>query len=133
MPQSRLQYDLRSLLLLATAFTLLCAAVTILPQAINQLLVGAAWIAAIGWMATGVVFARGESQAFCLGVAVALSSLWTGVGGRFLEGAVQVVGWPVGGLRLGSGPLPWIELALTLAAGTANGRLCQRAYRYYAA
>ena len=58
MPQRPLQYDLRSLLLLATAFTLLCAAVTLLPQAMTQLLLGAAWIGAFELFARPFFWAK---------------------------------------------------------------------------
>jgi hypothetical protein len=127
------RFALSSLLLAVTAAAVLGGVVILLPRPLNQLLVGAAWLAACSWFFSGLLFARGERQAFCLGQAVALASLWTGVGGRFMEAGTQLTGMPFGGFPLGGTLLPWVELTMLLTAGAACGRLCQIARRRYVA
>ena len=80
------RFSLRSLLLGVTLFTLVCGSASILPAFVSQILIGAVWIASAGWLITGIFFAQGDQQAFCIGASVVIASMWTGVGARFVEG-----------------------------------------------
>ncbi len=115
-----------------TGFALWCGFVTLLPVAFSQLVIGALWLAAAGWLIVGVVFGKGDQRAFCLGAAVVVSSMWTSIGGRFIEGFSQVVGmlFPNGW----GPPLAielWLNLVLLTVAAVANGWLCVRARQYF--
>jgi hypothetical protein len=122
--------------LATTMVAVVAALASILPQrvgnALTQLLTGGIPLAATGWLATGLLVARGERQAFCLGGLVVFASLWTSAGGSFLEGFAQLVGFPLLSLGLTFPLIAWLKLLGLGVAAYANGRLCVRAYRFYA-
>ena len=125
------RFSLRTLLLGFTAFALACCLAAILPAFISQILIGAIWIASVGWFITGIFFARGDQQAFCIGVSVVLASMWTGVAARFMEGMTRLLTVFLGGWRITGQTALWLDLALLLLAAGANGWLAVRARRYF--
>ncbi|MAT72737.1 MAG: hypothetical protein CMJ58_24930 [Planctomycetaceae bacterium] len=129
-PRQPLRFSMRSLLALMTAVAIACAVTTALPRPFALMITGALWIAGSGWLATGVLFARGDRQAFCLGGLIVVASMWTQSGGQMLEG-VRVLLRPLGLFELGSSLTPWLQLALVAAAAAGNGWLCVRARRWH--
>lgn len=125
-PAIPLRFSLRTLLIAITIFGVWCALVSLLPQAINELLVGAIWIVATGWLIIGVVFAKDDQRAFCIGALLVVSSMWTGIGGLFMQGFHR--------LFLGGGPGRigfWVDLMMLAATAVANGWFCVWARRYF--
>jgi len=112
-------------------FALACGLVSALPSYISQILIGVVWIASAGWLVTGVFFARGDQQAFCLGASIVVASMWTGVGARFVEGMTRLLAALLGGWRITGQAALWLDLVLLLLAAFANGRLAVRARRYF--
>jgi len=129
-------FSLRALFLVMTAVSLWCGFATVLPGVLSHLLLGGLWLGITGWLLTGLVFARGDTRAFCLGAAVVVSSTWTGMGGQFLEafrtlGSLLTHGM---GLPYSEGIaslLLWFKHFALLATAIANGWLCIRARRYF--
>lgn len=124
-------FSLRSLLLGVTLFALVCGSAAILPAFISQILIGAIWIASAGSLITGIFFARGDQQAFCIGASVVIASMWTGVGARFVEGMTRLLTVLLGGWRITGQAALWFDLVLLLLAAIANGWLAVRARRYF--
>ena len=130
------QFSLRTLLVGTTAFATLCGLVVILPTAFSDLILGAFWIVVSGWLITGILFAKGDKRAFCLGAAVVATSMWTGLGGRFVAGIrslLQVIPW-----HWFAGPFSdtqslevWLIHLVLVVAAIANGWLCIRARRHF--
>jgi len=125
-----------------TGFAIFCGLVIALPYSINQALLGLAWIAATGWLVTGIVFAKGDARAFCIGAATVASSMWTSLGGRFAQGIGGFVrtigvqfgeygGGVYGGYAGDSGFELWFVHICLVAAAIANGYFCIRARRYF--
>lgn len=125
-----LRFSMRALLIVMTVATVVCGVTTALPMAIALMITGALWIVGAGWLATGVLFARGDRQAFCLGGLIVVLSMWTQSGGRLLEG-VRVLLRPAGLFELGSSLTAWLELALVALAAAGNGWLCVKARRWH--
>ncbi len=130
------QFSLRTMMLGMTGFALWCGIVAVLPGFLSNMLLGALWLAGSGWLLTGIVFARGDLRAFCIGAAVVVTSTWTGIGGQFLE-AFRALGLLLlGGLvdpysgRMTS-MLLWFKHLALFGAALANGYLCIRARRYF--
>ena len=122
---------MRTLMLGMTGFAILCGLGVALPVALSQFVLGLIWIAASGCLLTGIVFARGDERAFCIGAAVVISSMWTGVGARFLEGAGRLLFLVTGGIAVTESIGAWIEHGILALAAIANGYLCIRARRYF--
>ncbi len=119
-----------------TGFALWFGVVAVLPGFLSNMLLGALWLAGSGWLLTGIVFARGDLRAFCIGAAVVVTSTWTGIGGQFLE-AFRILGLSLlGGFmdpysgRMAS-MLLWFKHLAMLGAALANGYLCIRARCYF--
>jgi len=132
----RWRFSLRSLMMVMTGIAVVLGLGAALPTFVSQILIGATWLVATGWLVPGIVFAQGDQRAFCIGAAVVVSSTWTGVGARFLEGLRQLVlfvpalivsdrsaGFMTADL--------WLKHILLLAAAVANGWLCIYARRYF--
>ena len=115
-----------------TAFAVWCWFVSILPIAFSQFVIGALWIVVSGWLITGIVFAKGDARAFCIGATVVATSMWTGIGGRFAGGFQSFFRGVL--LHYGVGEVQGLELWLIhlFLAATAvyNGYLCILARRY---
>jgi hypothetical protein len=104
---------------------------SILPAFISQIVIGAVWIASAGWLITGIFYARGDQQAFCIGASIVVASMWTGVGARFVEGVTRLLMALLGGWRITGQAALWLDLVLLLLAAIANGWLAVRARRYF--
>ena len=93
------RFSLRTLILAMTLLAVWCWFVSVLPTSFSQILVGLAWIIGTGWLVTGIFFAYGDQRAFCIGAAVVVSSMWTRVGGRFIQGVFDLASQILGGMR----------------------------------
>ena len=132
-PKLRLrpQFSLRTLLGLMTSLALLCGFAAVLPAALTQIVIGAIWIVAASVLITGIFFGKGDERAFCIGATVALSSMWTGPGGRFMMGIHSLFELLFGGLNLPETVTLWFDLAVHVFLVLANGWLCIRARGYF--
>jgi hypothetical protein len=124
MPRIPARFSLRTLLAATTFFAIWCAFVAIMPLAFSQLLVGAFWFVATGWLVTGVIFARGDRRAFCIGAGLVASSMWTGLGGQYMQAVHSILGFerPLG---------LWLDLVVIAATAAANGWCCIWARRFF--
>ncbi len=122
---------MRTLFRVMTAMALFCGFVTVMPASLSQIALGALWIVVSGWLITGIVFAKGDARAFCIGAAVVATSMWTGIGGGFIGGIRSLLrGIPIA-WGVDSTGMTWlIHLILALTA-VANGYLCILACRYF--
>ena len=125
------RFGLRHMLAAITVFAVWCGMVSTLPVAFSQMLVGMAWIAASGWLLTGIVFGKGDQRAFCIGAVVVVSSMWTGIGGRFVQGSFESLSLILGGVRFPRSLKVWLDLLFLSAMAAGNGYLCIRARRYF--
>lgn len=127
------RFSMRTLLIVVTAFAVLCGLVSRLPVYVSQTIVGAFWIASAGWLIAGVIFAKEDQRAFCIGAGIVVSSTWTGVGARFAEGMARLLAAVVGlfGGSFSTQISLWLDFLLICVAAVANGWLCVRARRYF--
>ncbi len=125
------QFSLRTMLFGTTAFAIFLGLATALPTAFSQALIGLIWIAATGWLITGLFFAHGDQRAFCIGAAIVVSSTWTGIGGRFLQGFFEIFSLLFGGIDLPRAITLWLNHSVVAATALANGWLCIQARRYF--
>ena len=114
-----------------TAFAVWCGFAAITPLWLNQMLIGAIWVAVSGSLLTGIVFAKNDQRAFCIGALVVVASMWTRSGGMLMEGMQQFFNLAVEPLNLPRTVGIWIDLALLLALAFANGLLCVRAKAFF--
>ena len=130
------QFSLRSLMIGMTAVALWCGFTVVLPGVLSNLLLGGLWFGISGWLLTGLVFARGDTRAFCIGAAIVVTSSWTGMGGQFLE-AFRTLGSLLAqglGLPYSEGLaslLLWFKHVALLVTAIANGWFCIRARHYF--
>jgi hypothetical protein len=114
-----------------TALALGCGFAILMPIEISHLLIGLIWIVALSVLTVGLFFARGDQRAFCIGAFIVASSVWTDIGGRFMQGVHYL--YEV--LSFGQGvALPlmlWLDLAVLALVAIANGWLCMQARRYF--
>lgn len=124
-----LRFSLRNLMQLTGLLAVLCGAAVVLPSGFSQLIVGAIWIAASGWLVVGVIYGRGDDRVFAIGAGLVVASMWTGLGGRYMQGVHEVLAL----LSLGSrgGVAAWLDLAVLTVTAVANGMLCVAARRFY--
>lgn len=127
------QFSLKALLFATTGFAVFCGLCVVLPAAFSQIILGAFWIVVSGWLITGIVFAKGDKRAFCIGATVVATSMWTGVGGRFVGGLQSLLrGIPLEWQFTGTSNLEvWLIHLVLVAIAVANGYLCIRARRYF--
>jgi len=126
----RLRFSTRALFRVTTALALICGLGATLPAATSQIAIGALWIVASGWLITGIVFAKGDVRAFCIGAIVVTTSMWTGVGGGII-GGIRSLLWGVSPFAIAQGLETWlIHIALAVMA-VGNGYLCILARRYF--
>jgi len=116
------------MMLVMTGFAILCGFASALPAAFSHALIGLIWIGASGWLVTGLFFAHGDQRAFCIGSALVVSSMWTRIGGRFMQGMSDILGLFV---ALPITTKAWLDLGLIVATAIANGYLCIRARHYF--
>jgi len=125
------QFSMRTMMIGMTGFAFLCGFAAALPAAFSQALIGLIWILATGWLVTGLFFAQGDQRAFCIGAAIVVSSTWTQIGGRFLQGMFQIFGLFFGGIKLPVAVTAWLDLSLIAAVAVLNGWFCIRARHYF--
>jgi hypothetical protein len=97
-----------------------------LPVAFSQLLVGAIWFIATGWLVTGIVFGQGDQRAFCIGAGLVVSSMWTGIGGQYMHGFHSLFLPGIAGSLAA-----WLDLVLIAGTAAANGWFCIWARRFF--
>lgn len=126
------RFSMRTMMLGMTGFAIICGLFSTFPT-LSTMILGAIWLVATGWLLTGIVFAKGDLRAFCIGAAVVVSSTWTGLGGQYLESIIVLVrqftpsdtyGWP-GSLA------NWLKHFFLLVSAVANGWFCIHARRYF--
>ena len=125
-----IRFSVRTLLIGMTVFALWCALAASLPRSLTLILVGLAWVVILGWLVTGLFFARGDQRAFCIGASVVFSSMWSSVGGRLMNGIHEIAFSPFG-LNIGSTVLLWSDLLVLACLAAANGWFCIQARRYF--
>ncbi len=111
-----------------TGFAIFFGFAATLPAAFSHTLIGLIWIGASGWLVTGLFFARGDQRAFCIGAAMVVSSMWSRIGGRFMQGMFDILGLFV---ALPLTTKAWLDLGLIVVTAIANGYLCIRARHYF--
>lgn len=125
------RFSLHRLLVAMTALAVGCGFAALMPLEVSHLLIGLIWIVTLSVLTVGVVFGRGDQRAFCIGALIVASSVWTNIGGRYMQGVHHV--YEI--LTLGSGvSLPlmlWLDLAVLFVTAVANGWLCTRARGYF--
>ncbi len=124
LPGISLRFSLRTLLIATTLFAFWCALVAQLPVAFSQLLVGAIWFIATGWLVIGIIFGQGDRRAFCIGAVLVVSSMWTGIGGQYMYG-FHLLYLPGGAVAA------WLDLVLIAGTAVANGWFCIWARRFF--
>jgi len=132
----RLRFSTRTLLRVTTALAVMCGLSVVLPNAFIQIAIGALWIIASGWLITGLIFAKGDTRAFCIGAAVVATSMWTGIGGGFVGGIRSMLrGVPLHWGERSFGEYQvlevWLVHLILAAAAVGNGYLCILARRYF--
>jgi hypothetical protein len=120
------RFSLRTLLIATTLFAFWCALVSLLPAAISQLLVGAIWFIATGWLVIGLVFGQGDQRAFCIGALLVVSSMWTGIGGQYMQGFHLLFPRSVF-----DAAFIWLDLLMIAGTAIANGWFCVWARRFF--
>jgi hypothetical protein len=129
--RGHIRFSLGSLFGAMTLLAIGCGFAVIVPVELSHLLIGLIWLVAISVLLVGLVFGRGDRRAFCIGAFVVASSVWTDLGGRFMQG----VHYLYGVLSAGYGvPLPvmlWLDLGVLAAVAVATGWLCVRARTFF--
>lgn len=126
-----MQFSLRCLFFVTTVLALGCGFAVLMPVEISHLLIGLIWIIVLSVLAVGLFFARSDQRAFCIGAFIVASSVWTDVGGRFMQGVhyLYQILTPSHGVAL---PIMlWLDLAMLALTAVANGWLCMQARRYF--
>lgn len=100
-----------------------------MPVEISHLLIGLIWIVATSVLLIGVFYGRGDQRAFCIGASVVVSSMWTSIGGRFMQGVHY--GFDLVGLGAWQPIVLWLDLGVLALTAVANGWLCVQARRYF--
>lgn len=124
MPSFPVRFSMRTLLIATTAFAVWCVAVVILPREFTQIVTGLITYVIVAWLATGLVFCQGDIRAFCLGALLVITSMWTGLGGHYMNGIHAIV-------DLNSSWSIWFDLVVVVVTGAANGWVCIKARRYF--
>ncbi|NOY30587.1 MAG: hypothetical protein GXP28_10600 [Planctomycetes bacterium] len=126
----RLRFSTRTLFRITTTLAVICGLSVVLPNAFIQITIGALWIIASGWLITGLIFAKGDTRAFCIGAAVVATSMWTGIGGGF-AGGIRSLLREILFLGSVSNAETWLIHIALAAVAVANGYLCILARRYF--
>jgi hypothetical protein len=124
-PSTPWQFSLRHLFIAMTVLAAGCSLAMLMPVGLSHLVIGLFWMIALSVLTVGVVFGRGDRRAFCIGALIVSSSVWTNVGGRFMQGIHYIydgVSLPV---------MLWLDLGVLSIAALANGWLCVQARRYF--
>ena len=130
----RWRFSLRSLLIATTAIALLLGLLIVLPTMARGLLLGGAWLVMTSWTIVGIIYARGDKRAFCIGTAVVVASMWTGLGGQFMNSA-EGLAFFIAELTSTSGGFAEMRFMLKqfilLVIAALNGLLCVKARRFF--
>jgi hypothetical protein len=114
-----------------TLLALGCGFAVLMPVEISHLLIGLIWIIALSILAVGLFFAQGDRRAFCIGAFIVASSVWTDVGGRFMQGVHYLYQIPLFGYGISLPIMLWLDLAVLALTAIANGWVCVQAKRYF--
>ena len=130
------RFSLRTLLRLMTGLAVVFGLGSMLPDALTQIVLGMLWLVASGWLITGILFAKGDARAFCIGATVVVTSMWTGIGGGLIGGIRTLLRGSIsfwsGGSASGYQVLEtWLIHALLVIVAVGNGYLCILARRYF--
>jgi hypothetical protein len=125
------QFSLRSLMIATTVLAIGCGFAKFVPIEVSHLLIGLIWVVATSLLLTGLIFGRGDVRAFCIGASVVISSMWTGIGGRLMQGVHFFFGVFSAGSGVSQPIMLWLDLAVLAALAVANGWLCVRARAYF--
>ncbi len=128
MPLVPFRFSMRTLLIATTVFAVWCVAVSLVPSAVSLALVGLLSYALLAFLAAGLMFAQGDQRAFCLGALIVAASMWTGLGGQFMNGVHQLWGIIV---PLRQPWILWTDFLLIALTAAANGWFCVHARRYF--
>jgi hypothetical protein len=120
---------LRFLFIAMTVTALGCSLAVLVPVEVSHLLIGLIWIVATSVLLVGVLFGRDDQRAFCIGASVVVSSMWTSIGGRFMQGVHY--SFDLVGLGVWQPIVLWLDLAVLALAAVLNGWLCVRARAYF--
>jgi hypothetical protein len=126
-----MQFSLRFLFIAMTALALGCGFAVLMPVEISHLLIGLIWIIALSVLVVGLFFARGDQRAFCIGAFIVSASVWTDIGGRFMQGVHYVYQAFALGYGVSLPLMLWLDVAVLALTAIANGWLCVRARRYF--
>jgi hypothetical protein len=113
-----------------TGFAVWCGLTLALPAALTQILMGLVWLAASVFLLTGLVFARGDAQAFCLGAVLVVTSTWTGLGGRLMDGVHRLLQF-VSSTSVGDALWLWVDLVVLTSAAVGMGWLAVVSRRFF--
>jgi hypothetical protein len=126
-----MQFSLRFLFGAMTVLAVGCGLAVLMPVEISHLLIGLIWIIALSVLVVGLFFARGDQRAFCVGAFIVASSVWTDIGGRFMQGVhylYQVLTFTHG---VSLPVMLWLDLAVLALTAVLTGWLCIQARRYF--
>jgi hypothetical protein len=126
-----MQFSLRFVFIAMTVIALSCGFAVIVPPEISHLIIGLIWIVAISILAVGLFFARGDQRAFCIGAFIVTSSVWTDIGGRFMQGVHYLYQILALGYGVSLPIMLWLDLGVLGLTAAANGWLCMQARRYF--
>jgi hypothetical protein len=126
----RMRFSLRLLFVVMTVLAFGCALAVLMPVEISHLLIGLFWMVALSVLTLGVVFGHGDRRAFCIGALIVGSSVWTNVGGRFMQGMHYLYGIAAAGYGISLPVMLWLDLLVLAVAAVVNGWLCVRARSY---
>lgn len=127
----RWKFSLRTLFVAMTALGIACGFAVLVPVEVSHLLIGLIWILATSLLIVGLFFGRGDQRAFCIGASVVVTSMWTGLGGRFMQGVHFLFGVFSAGYGVSLPIMLWLDLAVLAALAVANGWLCMKARAYF--
>lgn len=125
------RFSLQGLLVAMTTLAVGCGFAVLMPVEISHLLIGLIWIVALSVLTVGVVFGQSDQRAFCIGALIVASSVWTNIGGRFMQGVHHVYDLITLGYGVSLPIVLWLDLAVLLVTAVANGWLCTRARGYF--
>ncbi|MEM9354049.1 MAG: hypothetical protein AAGA92_13635 [Planctomycetota bacterium] len=125
----RFRFSTKTMLLALTLASLALGVCAVLPNPLVQAVIGAFWLAASGCLVTGLVFAKGDRKAFCIGATVVVASTWFGIGARFLDGVIETVALLLNPIGISFGDF-WPKQVLLVLSAAANGLICVRARRH---
>ncbi len=126
-----MRFSLGTLFVAMTAFAIACGFAVLVPVEISHLLIGLIWIVATSMLIVGLFFGRGDRRAFCIGASVVVSSMWTAIGGRFMQGVHFFFDAFSAGSGVSQPLMLWLDLAVLATLAAANGWLCMRARAYF--